>query len=717
MAKKLLSVILALSMVLTILAACNQNDPVTDPVLGDEQEAEGHGGEVSEIIDLVVDGVSEYVIVRGENAYISEITAATELQSYLKQISGFEIPIVTDSAEPVAKEIVVGKTNRETDGEFDREELCDDGFVIKTSGQKLFLVGGEQRGTLYSVYEFLESYLGCGFYTNDIEKVPETQNITLVKIEEDKQIPIMNSRDISWGAYSGFEDICVKRKINGQQCSISDTKGGRFIWNPYVHTFASLVNYGTYGAEHPEYFAHTEDGTVISNEGRPQLCLTNPDVLQIVIDTVKSWIQSTPGVKVVSVSQNDGGGPCMCSNCQAVYAEENGAYSGTNIRFVNAVAAAIKEEYPDVMIDTLAYQYSREACVTKPAENVIVRLCTIECCFTHALSECDVKTFDPHDSEVSPNSFAEDLKAWGQICNNVYIWDYTTNFWLFTVNFSSFDVLRENMKFFAENNVKGVFEQGNGFTSCGEFDALRSYLISKLLWNPYMSEEEYSAHMNDFLANVYGPGWAYIREYIDLREAYNSNYHAGCKQRADDVYDIYNIKQVTVREKSEIPEGITLDMYDNYQTADWSPYLNFYYDVPKPELVEKGYELFEKALEMAETEKQKTELDKALIQVEILDSHYRLKAKAAHSLSISMVLRNVLPTLEMPEDKLAEYKACISTYLKYFIAKFDDEYYQFNKTLGEKMIGYGITTVKECWDADAYFYPGEANYSKDPRSW
>ena len=123
------------------------------------------------------------------------------------------------------------------------------------------------------------------------------------------------------------------------------------------------------------------------------MCLTNPEVLQIVINTVKSWIQSTPGVKVVSVSQNDGGGPCMCSNCQAVYAEENGAYSGTNIRFVNAVADAIKEEYPDVMIDTLAYQYSRAACVTKPVENVIVRLCTIECCFTHPLSECAVQTF------------------------------------------------------------------------------------------------------------------------------------------------------------------------------------------------------------------------------------------------------------------------------------------------------------------------------------
>ncbi len=722
MAKKIICMLLTLSMMLTVLAACN-NEPVVDETPDDGQQQEDIQGndKVEEPFDgtlkLVVDGVSDYVIVRGENAYISEVTASTELQKYLKQISGVEIPIVTDATEPVAKEIVVGKTNREADGEFDRDELGDDGLVIKSNGQKLFLVGGEQRGTLYAVYEFLESYLGCGFYTNAIEKIPEMKTISLEKIEEDKQIPIMRSRDLGWAAYSGFENICVKRKLNGHQCAISDAKGGKFIWNPYVHTFASLVNYGTYGAEHPEYFAHTEDGTLLSNDGRPQLCLTNPDVLQITIDTVKWWIQNTPGVKVVSVSQNDGGSPCMCSNCQAVYVEENGAYSGTNIRFVNAVAEAIKEEYPDVMIDTLAYQYSRKACITKPAENVIVRLCTIECCFTHPLSECSVQTFQPHDSEVSTNSFAQDLQDWGKICDNVYIWDYTTNFWLFTVNFSSFDVLRENMKFFAENSVKGVFEQGNGFTTCGEFDDLRGYLLSKLLWDPYMSEEEYYGYMNDFLANVYGPGWAYIREYIDLREAHNSNFHFGCKQRADEVFEYCNIKQVTVRDKAEVVEGVTLDMLDNYQTVDWTAYINYYSEIPEPELVTKGYELFAKAIEMAETEQQKTELDKALIQVEILDSHYRYKAKGVYSTNLNLVIRSALSSIEMSEDKHAEYVATLPSYLRYFSGKYNDEYYQFNKTLGEKMIGYGITTVKECWDAEAYFYPGEANYSKDPREW
>ena len=94
--------------------------------------------------------------MRGENASPSELTAASELQAYLNKMGGFELPIVTDSTPAVENEIVVGKTNRETDGEFDRTELGYDGFVIKTEGQKIYLVGGETRGTLYSVYTFLE---------------------------------------------------------------------------------------------------------------------------------------------------------------------------------------------------------------------------------------------------------------------------------------------------------------------------------------------------------------------------------------------------------------------------------------------------------------------------------------------------------------------------------------------------------------------------------
>ena len=76
--------------------------------------------------------------------------------------------------------------------------------------------------------------------------------------------------------------------------------------------------------------------------------------------------------------------------------------------------------------------------------------------------------------------------------------------------------MRENMQFFAEHNVKGMFPQGNSASVSGEFGELRAYLLAKLMMNPLMTEEEYDQHMNAFLKAYYGKGWENIRSYIDL---------------------------------------------------------------------------------------------------------------------------------------------------------------------------------------------------------
>ena len=71
------------------------------------------------------------------------------------------------------------------------------------------------------------------------------------------------------------------------------------------------------------------------------------------------------------------------------------------------------------------------------------------------------------------------------------------------------------MQYYAEHNVKGMFPQGNRESASGEFGELRAYLLAKLMVNPYMTEEEYYALMDEFLAAYYGDGWTYIRMYID----------------------------------------------------------------------------------------------------------------------------------------------------------------------------------------------------------
>ncbi len=78
--------------------------------------------------------------------------------------------------------------------------------------------------------------------------------------------------------------------------------------------------------------------------------------------------------------------------------------------------------------------------------------------------------------------------------------------------FPNLQVLQPNIQFFAENGVNAMFEQGNREVG-GEFAALRSYLLSKLLWDPYLDADSL---MNDFLFGYYGAAGKPVREYIDL---------------------------------------------------------------------------------------------------------------------------------------------------------------------------------------------------------
>jgi hypothetical protein len=304
-------------------------------------------------------------------------------------------------------------------------------------------------------------------------------------------------------------DWAARHKLNGHFIDLKAHHGGQVKWAYFVHTFNLLVPPEEYFEEHPEYFSEINGERTAF---RSQLCLTNPDVLQITIDKVKQWLRADSNANVVSVSQNDWYSPCECAACKAIDLRE-GSHSGTMLYFVNQVAEAIEQEFPHVAICTLAYQYTRKAPATmRPRLNVIIRLCSIECCFSHPQEQC-----------ARNSSFVQDIEEWSKICNRIYIWDYVTEFGHYISPFPNFYSLQPNIQFFLRYGAKGIFEQGPGTT--GELAELRSYLLAKLLWNP---EIDVAAVIDDFLQGYYGKASApFMRAYIDLinRKARDGDFH------------------------------------------------------------------------------------------------------------------------------------------------------------------------------------------------
>jgi hypothetical protein len=457
-------------------------------------------------LTLTRDGKSDYVIVTAAEALPSEQHAADELQRFLREISGAELPIVRDDQPLKPHEIVLGLDNAHLAGVLPPDRpmpvFGKEGFSISTQGERLLILGGKPRGTLYGVYALLEDHLGCRWFSSKVSRVPKQATIELGDIN-DTQVPALEYREpFYWDAFDG--DWAARNKANSQTARLEEQHGGKITYFPFVHTFDSLVPPSEYFAEHPEYFSLI-DGKRIG--GNTQLCLTNPDVLRLTIARVREWIDSHPGVNIVSVSQNDWGNYCQCPDCTAI-AEAEGSQSGPLVAFVNQVAEAIEPDYPDVAIDTLAYQYTRKPPKSiRPRPNVIIRLCSIECCFAHPLATCD------YPQNVS---FREDIVGWSKLCDRLYVWDYVTSFANYLTPFPNWDVLGPNIRFFVENGVKGIFEEGNYNSSGGELAELRAYIMAKCLWDP---DYDPNVAMTEFLEGYYGPAAPPIRAYIDLLTA------------------------------------------------------------------------------------------------------------------------------------------------------------------------------------------------------
>jgi len=467
------------------------------------------------LLILAEKDASGYRIVRGENAYHVEIAAAEALRDYFERVTGAALPVVTDAEPAVELEIVVGKTTRAVDALVDRGDLGEDGFRIAVSGKALLIAGGETRGTLFGVYTFLEDYLGCRWFTPELEVVPALDRAVLPADTDVTQKPAFAFRHTSW-KYAQDSAWRAKCKLNGSMTAIhgstdeSMTDLILFGGNDAGHTFNTFVPPSLYFESHPEYFAMNADGE--RAPGQP--CLSNPDVLELVKAGIARWIDEYPRAKYLSVSQNDNWDYCRCPQCAAVDGLA-GSPSGSMITFVNKVAAYAKALNPDVFIHTFAYQYTvKPPKNVRPADNVAVQLCSI-----------DNNHSEPY--EQSAPAFVADIKTWSEYCPNLLIWDYNFNFAHYLLPFPDLRILQPNVQTFYENGAAGYYGQGNTMSRSGEFGELRAYMIAKLLWDPYCDIEKLT---EEFLYYYYGPGYQNIRAYIQLAERKRGyNFHIGSK--------------------------------------------------------------------------------------------------------------------------------------------------------------------------------------------
>ena len=453
-------------------------------------------------VNLVTDGRSDYCIILAKDASPSEHWAAGELKRFINEMSGATIPYAPDGPNPPDKAIIIGDSEAlrsiPANGAYN---VGNEGFVIKTLGRRIAIVGSRLRGTMYGVHAFLE-LLGCRFLTDTVNKVPSKSTISVSDLNI-IDTPAFEYRDV-FIREAMKPDYAARNRGNSANAGLDIKRGGSIAYYPFVHSFAALVPLEKYWATHPEYFSMVDGKRTNQNT---QLCMSNPEVVKVATQTVLGWMHDHPEAKIYSASQNDWYSNCQCPACKAIDGQE-GSPSGLLLRFINAIAEQTEKQYPDKLVDTLAYQWTEKPPkITKPRENVRVRLCPIFCCEAHPYETCDA----PENK-----AFIDNLANWTKVTGNLYIWHYNTSFAHYLNPFPDFRQLMDTAKLYKRSGVKGIFWEGSYPSGGGgEFGQLRAYLLSKITWNP---DIDGNAVMRDFCNDYYGKAGRCIWDYVQLLE-------------------------------------------------------------------------------------------------------------------------------------------------------------------------------------------------------
>ena len=468
--------------------------------------------------------LQDYRIALCPEATPAEQTAARELREHLLQSAGVDLPVVPYAPEMPGALFVIGPTQEglRISGHSSLGELRRDQIVLKTSGERLHLFGARPRGTLYAVYEFLEESVGVIWLSAEATHIPSLPPAWEVPSWDYQYSPPFYVRAVSTAVNGNEPSFHSHMRGNGMYQPNDERFGGcrDVSFRIYVHSFEHLIPPKKYFQEHPEWFSYRRDPfQKAGRKANAQLCLTNQEMRRELVKNALDFLRQDSNVGFLSVSQNDNVRFCQCDACQK-RVEKLGSLTDLYLDLVNQVAEAVEQEFPHVMVETLAYRFTRHPPKTiRPRDNVAIRLCTIE-----AASFQTLETPGPN------SALREDFLGWAPLAKQLMVWDYTTVFRKFWQPHPNWDTLAKNLRFFQACGGISIFEQngsGGGGGKAADLPELRNWVLCKLTWNP--SLDTWSL-VEKFIRPYYGPGrafvWKYLRETTALAKGSDNCYTA-----------------------------------------------------------------------------------------------------------------------------------------------------------------------------------------------
>ncbi|MBQ3100228.1 MAG: DUF4838 domain-containing protein, partial [Clostridia bacterium] len=539
--------------------------------------------------------ISEFVIVYGQTDEYREVADVRDIGEYLSnhiaEATGVTLPVYADTELPAvegAKEILVGKTNREDAGlvSVDREGLELDDLLYEMKGNYLIIASNEiYAGTYLAAGRFLEDVLGVTDFTNGVYGYT-----SLASASVEDGIRVVKSQHMEH-----FRSL----QLGGDNPYVSPSEGSLTFCNP-VHHIPMLSCDGCDYSDDPLNYSHHAHHHMDADP-----CLSDSDTLDTIIKNVGIYLENKSAEKngkpfLFWFSQGDGEDYCKCEDCAAIY--RVWGRCATYVIALKYIAETYGEQYPNVQFVGIAYKYT--IIPPKSADEIddkkyqdflssyteryvpmkdlstdgrtVMMVCTDTSCFSHAFN-------DPNCQNKSNGNvrYNERLLGWEKLYPKLYTWDYTNCDTFRHTPFPNIYEMWQNYSYYAAHGLKGICVQGPDM-DYADFAVLHTYLAAMLARDPFMDESEFNTVVNGCLKAQYGSGWTYLREYIDQLEELSS----------ENEWHIWKMN----------------DWDDMLTEQQWNDNIDYFNT------------LLDNALAYADTDEQKTEVKKVITQIRFIEA-------------------------------------------------------------------------------------------------
>ena len=464
---------------------------------------------------LVNGGDSAYTLVLPTNANEYERKAAEEFNFLLQQAVGVTLPVVEETAAPAVHRIFLGITTRAEDtvGEISYARLGSDGFILKTVGDDMYIVGVD-RGTLFGVYGYFERVLGYRYYAKGEMKIDKTDALAFYTLDVFEK-PDIDARSIGfYDTYQlGYKDV----ELNADRLKLS--RNNYTDWVLAGHTYFAIMPKAKYGETRPDFY---------SPDGQ-NLCLSADGLEEEFSKNLIEIIQNTPG-RYVMMGQEDNFGFCDCAKCRKAV-ETLGTESALMMRFSNRIAKTVgahfKKHSPDRDLQFVTFAYNKTAKPpVKEQDGTLVPL-NEDCAAADNLAVMVVPFGAvycyPFYDEQKNKRVNDNFVGWSVCCKKMHVWSYCTNFDNYFIEFDNYATIAENYRFFRKLNVEYLFDQGSYSSRTPTFEELKLYLHTRLSWDTSLDTQTL---IDEFITQYYKECAPLVRKYFDKVLARWADIHA-----------------------------------------------------------------------------------------------------------------------------------------------------------------------------------------------